>query len=530
MRDTLPPVAGRLSTQAREHWPLLAAIALGLAVRVVFWAYTERRFEDGLITITHARNAAEGLGLTHHLGEGPVHGFTSALSVLVPLPGELIAEGGGFTAIRLVSLAAFAAAAGYAYGICRELSVNRWGVVFVLAYLAFDQNQIFYGMAGMETQIAVAVLLAGAYHVLRGELVASGVALGLALLARPDFVLWVAPAYVALAMRDRIGALRAAAVSAAICLPWLVFTTVYYGSPVPNTIRAKSQVFSPDLPAPLAIGDWIDLIDSRLALQEEAWKLFSPFYEAAAVFDAPFPNAILGAIVAVFLVAAVVGVLSSWRISLWRPVIAFVVLFALYRVFALPPVYFHWYYPPFIAAVVILAAIGLTRLARLSQPAVVVLAVGLAAAYAVHIPFSLPLERRVQTGVEDAVRTPVGEYLREVVGEGETVTAESSGYFGYYSRATLHDFPGLTSPTSVEALGELPRTERSLEQLIEALQPDWLVLRPSELENLQALFPATAARYETVRDFATPDPVDLSRGGLSYLSLDTAFVVLERRP
>ena len=54
----------------------------------------------------------------------------------------------------------------------------------------------------METQIAVAVLFAGVYYVLVEDYPKSGVALGLAVLARPDFVLWVAPAYVFLIVRN----------------------------------------------------------------------------------------------------------------------------------------------------------------------------------------------------------------------------------------------------------------------------------------------------------------------------------------
>ena len=98
---------------------LLWSVAAGLFARILYWAVTDRRLDDALITMKHAKNVADGVGLTHHLGEGgPVHGFTSVLSVLVPLPGELVADGGGFVLIRVVSLVAFVAAAIYAYRIC----------------------------------------------------------------------------------------------------------------------------------------------------------------------------------------------------------------------------------------------------------------------------------------------------------------------------------------------------------------------------------------------------------------------------
>jgi hypothetical protein len=512
---------------AREHWLLVAAIALGVGVRIFFWAYTDRRFEDALITIAHSRNAADGLGLTHHLGEGPVHGFTSALSVLIPIPGELIAEGGGFTAIRLVSLVAFAAAAAYAYGICRGLRVGRWPLVFVLAYLALDQIQIFFGMSGMETQIAVAVLLGGAYYLLKRDFPKSGAALGLALLVRPDFALWVVPAYIALFIADRARALNAALVSAAIVAPWLIFTTLYYGSPVPNTIAAKSQVLTPDRPAPLAVGEWIDHIGERFSYHDEIWKLVSPFWEQGPTLEAPLPKALLIAVAVLVVVLAIAGAVRTWRVPTWRPVIAFVLLYVIYTVMFQSPAYFTWYFPPVLAALVILAGVGLTQLGSVSSPAAAGMSVALAALFAIHIPFSFPLDRRVQA-LEDQVRKPLGEFLGRVVGPDQTVTTESSGYVGYYSRARLVDWPGLTSPHAVDLIGEMQPEEMDMELLIAKVEPDWIVQRPWEWEKLQRLYPATAAQYELVRTFEAP-PIDFSRGGLKYFLLDLNFLVLKRK-
>jgi len=168
---------------------LLAFMASAVIARVAFWLISNRMFEDGLTTITHARNVPLGLGLVHHAGEGNVHGFTSALGVLIPLAGELVSQGSGVVAMRLASLIAVCVALAYARLICRDLGLSSFPTAFVLAYLAFDQNMIFYGMAGMETQVAVAVILGGVYHVRRNDGVASGVWLGLAPLARPEFLL-----------------------------------------------------------------------------------------------------------------------------------------------------------------------------------------------------------------------------------------------------------------------------------------------------------------------------------------------------
>ncbi|MCX5758521.1 MAG: hypothetical protein NTU83_08460, partial [Candidatus Hydrogenedentes bacterium] len=51
---------------------ILAAVAVVL--RLTFSAYTDRVWEDALITILHSENAAAGLGLTHHhVTEPPIH-------------------------------------------------------------------------------------------------------------------------------------------------------------------------------------------------------------------------------------------------------------------------------------------------------------------------------------------------------------------------------------------------------------------------------------------------------------------------
>jgi hypothetical protein len=516
---------------ARANPLLAAAIVAGLIARVVFWAVTDRQFEDALITIKHAKNAAAGVGLVHHLGEGHVQGFTSALSVLVPLPGELIAAGGGMVAIRLASLVCFVLAAVYANRIALKLSLGTWPTALVLAYLAFDQLQIFYGMSGMETQIAVAVLLAGIYYVWEERYMASGLALGLALLARPDFVLWIFPAFVFLGFRSRRGTVRAGLVAAATVAPWLVFTTAYYGSPIPETIKAKAQAFPPFHPSFLDPGAWFHYAGDQLSYNSHDWSLLSPFLERTGTVHTPLPYGLLEAVGILVAVLAVVGIVVTWRHTAWRAAIVFVLLFLAYKYFFLPNFYYEWYYPPALAVIVILAAAGLER-ATVPLPALGAAVAGcLALLYAVHMPFSIPLEARIQHDIEDRVRAPLGEYLARVVRPGQTMASESSGYVGYDTNATLYDFPGLTSPTVYHTLGEAGHDYYSVCGVVSLLKPDWAVLRPLELDVCRAKYPGTMRDYRRVRTFSVSDAQSsLTLGGLTFGNADRQFIVLRRRP
>ena len=502
--------------------PLLALMLAGaLVARVVFWLVTDRRWEDGLITITHARNAAEGLGLTHHLGEGPVHGFTSALSVLVPLVGEVVHRGAGFLAIRLASLATAVVSLVFAHRISMELNFTTWARGFVLAYLAFDFNQIFYGMAGMETQIAVAVYLVATYLVLKGRALPAGFAFGAGFLSRPDFALWIGPALLALFLRDRRAALKAGAIAGAVVAPWLAFTTIYYGSPMPHSLAAKAASFR--VVGIDDLGALVDLLQSQATF---LWRYFAPFFEDSFVLEAPLPHAALGAIAAVFGALALFGMWITRRSpTLWL-LTSYALLFVAYRILFIPPGYSDWYMPPPMAAFALLAGAGIT--AARNWAVTPFLAVLLAGAFIAQLPFTIGLESRIQHEVENAVRVPLGRYLHDVVPDGEAVVSESAGYVGYYGRVLLWDFPGLTSPTSLRALRALPRDDRSMQRLIDRLRPEWLVLRPAELEFLRVALPETAAGYRLTRTIRVPIGDEIVFWGLTKRTVDTSFGVFRK--
>ena len=506
----------------------------------MFWATTNRMFEDGLTTITHARNVPLGLGLVHHPGEGHIHGFTSALGVLVPLVGELIHEGWGMAAMRIASLVFVCVALVYARLLARDLGMGPFPTAFVLAYLALDQNQIFYGMAGMETQVAVAILLAGVHHVRRAEFIPAGVWLGLAPLVRPEFVLWVAPALVFLAVIDRRRAVVSTGIAAAVAAPWVVFATLYYGSPIPNTIVAKSTIYPiPPFVSGGSLTPWFDWLTAQVSghIVILLYHL-EPFREVWATVATPLPEAALMAVAIATLYFVVLGFMAARRMRDMWPATAFVFLFFAYRIYFIPAInYYDWYWPPFLAVVMLFAALGMQRMSATVSVAPKTVAVALAVAFALHMPFSFPVERKVQL-VEDQVRTNVGLYLRANVQPGESVVSESAGYIGFYGGAKLYDYPGLTSKTSVRALQAMPPDRRAITDLIATLQPDWLVLRPWELDQLRQQFPDVAAEYQVQKVFevsGVPEATLDRRGaagvdfaGYSQYDVDMKFTVLKK--
>lgn len=486
---------------------LVVAIVAAVASRLAFWLITDRVWEDALITVTHARNVVLGIGLTHHPGEPLTHGFTSALSVLIPLVGEVAVEGSGIFVLRVVSLVASIATLGFAYRIAQRLRIGRWPTLLVLLYLALDQNHIFYGMSGMETQLAVAILLWSIDTVMAGRLGRAGVSLGLALLVRPDFLIWAGAAGLDLLARFRLRAVRVSAVAAVVITPWIVFTTLYYGSPIPQTILAKSGRFvvPPPAAADLAgLAGWlITTVGERIL---PLMLTFAPFYEDTLTAGAPLPLGLAFVISALVWTLVVIGAVRTWSRPGWRAAVLFAFGFAAYRAVLLPGAYFDWYVPPHTAVLILLAAAGLDSLRPLPRfDPRAVLAVALALAFAIHLPFSIGLERRIQQDIEVAVRQRVGERIATLVPPGRTLATESAGYYGYYSNVLMLDYPGLVSRRALEIMRSLPPDHRGVLEFVAVADADWMALRIGEWTGLQRAFPAVAGRYEVVERFRAPE-------------------------
>jgi hypothetical protein len=332
-------------------------------------------------------------------------------------------------------------------------------------------------------------------------------------------------------IRDRRNGARALALAALVVLPWVIFTSIYYGSPIPNTIIAKSQAFPTHLPGVTDIGGWFDFAWNSLKAHQGDWQTLTPFVERSFIFDTPLPTALLKLIGWTIGGLAIVGAFTSWR--RWpamRPAIIFTLGWIAYRIVYLTVGYFEWYGVPVVAVIVLLAGVGLWRITmELPTAAVAIPATALALAYAIHIPWTLPLEERTQHDIEDRVRAPLGEYLGEVAQTGDTIVTEPSGYIGYDTNATLLDYPGLTSRRAQEALGDHPDFS-STAGLVALFQPDWIVLRPGELDFLRSAYPDDAAEYEEVKDFSVPESESsLSYGGLTIFNVDRDFIVLHRK-
>ena len=237
--------------------------------------------DDAYISFRYLDNWLGGRGLVYNAGDR-VEGYTNFLWIAALAP------------LRLMGLAPEAASFGLALA---ALTLLLWAVSSAAASLAGSRaagilavllalssgSLAFWTGSGMETVLFAALLaLANASLARRGRLtVPAALLFGLAVLTRPDGVLFFAAAFLAFALPaaggvpgGARGLFRAAAAFSVLPALQVLLRVWYYGEWLPNTFYAKATGIEADLLAP-GLGYLADFLRSGGVV---------PLVAAAAVF------------------------------------------------------------------------------------------------------------------------------------------------------------------------------------------------------------------------------------------------------
>ena len=226
-----------------ERVSLGVALALALAL---LWPLRHYVTDDTFIHLQYARRLAEGHGLVFNVGER-VYGCTSPLWVALlaagmalGLPGLALARALGLIATLCAVLLFFRLAR-------RTLATPEFRGIATVAW-AGHAWMLRWALSGMETPLAVALTLAGfvSYTAARGRerSALTGTLWALAALTRPEaaFLLALWGVLLILGARGKPAAtwIRGVVPPLLIYGGWLLFAFVYYGTPWPQTLAAKT--------------------------------------------------------------------------------------------------------------------------------------------------------------------------------------------------------------------------------------------------------------------------------------------------
>jgi hypothetical protein len=533
-------MGGRVTSGSRPGWirgaGWAAAIAVGVALG--YSLLTRQIWEDHFIAFRFSENLCQGHGLVYNPGER-VQGFSSPLGVLLPAL-CLLATGKGsylpaFWLFRCISISAFATGAALVFRTMRRAhSEALLPAVFAVLFYSLDAKSVAFSVNGMETGFMLLFLAWGFYLSSAedpGRWARRGVCWAGMMWTRPDGCIYIAALSAAdllFTSQSRSALVRSLLKSGVLCTalygPWFAWAWWYYGSPVPQTIVAKSQY--------LTFGDsgYLGILVKTLpeSLFRKVALIYAPAYYG--IF-AGWPE-FIGVVSAALGTVACVYWLCPVRDPLGRRASFCCAVLCLYA--WLLPSNFPWYWPPttLCASLALVSAGAVLAKKWAAVPGVRrwVVATGLAAvagAMAVLLG-ATAWQIKMQTElIEVKIRIPLGYWLRVRMRPGERVFLEPIGYIGYFSGAHVVDYPGLVSP---EAVRLLVRKRLTMATLLPEIRPEWVVARDLEASEMSAV-PEFRQDYELVKTFDVRP--ELFQGtkmpGWGYLLHDAAYFVFKRR-
>ena len=231
---------------------ILIALVMALAV-IAHVLPAPRTIDDAFITFRYSRNIVEGQGFVYNPG---VHtlGTTTPLYTLLMAAISAVTGGQDFPWYALsVNALADACTAALLLLLGRRLTGNLWIGALLGALWAISPTSVTFAVGGMETSVNILWLMAAFYCWVTDRPLWMGVFIGLAFLTRVDTVIFTGPLLLYqlgerwLTARDQKWLARLPwrtwLAAVVVTLPWLIFAWAYFGSPVPNSIAAKSVAY-----------------------------------------------------------------------------------------------------------------------------------------------------------------------------------------------------------------------------------------------------------------------------------------------
>lgn len=445
----------------RPRYSMILVFVIAVVLRLAIGAHP---IDDAFITFRYARNFVNGDGLVYNLGD-PVLGTSTPLWVLL-LGSVSYLTGKEVPAVAVVlSALADGVSAVLLYCLGRRLELPEWAAMCCGLVWAVYPLSLHYAVGGMETSLVV-MLLSGVFlSFLSGYDVLAIFLASLALLTRFDSAPVLLLVFLGAIIRSPRRIVSSLGVTMVIVVPWFVFSYLYYGTLLPQSLVAKTQPIYLDLPQQNILQILYHLggilVGGVLGLAARGIYVLPMMQDIGVLLGAAVMVAgiwILGAKRAIYL---------SGR---WWAVLGYVFVVILTYAFAglRGGLVAEWYLVP-LSPVYFLGVIGgweyLTRegfprfypVAGWTGSFILVL-LQIAGLNLWRNPTAPPWQpRNIWTEREELYRR-VATQLQPVLEDGDVVAASEIGALGYYCECEILDTVGLVSPQALSYY-PLPRED-----------------------------------------------------------------------
>lgn len=196
--------------------------------------------DDAYITFRYARNAADGLGLVFNRGQHVLGTSSPLFALLLALVYKV-----SHWEIPWIVLGINSLADGFSvfllYKMAQKLNAPYWATYLCALCWAFYPLTIRYTLSGMEISLVTTLILGAfvlfVYHFFYLSIILAT----LAVLTRPDAGVVLILFLVSQVIKNPGQIWKSFLLILAILFPWLLFATLYYGNPIPQSIWAKSH-------------------------------------------------------------------------------------------------------------------------------------------------------------------------------------------------------------------------------------------------------------------------------------------------
>lgn len=438
-------------------------VALVLSFGLYYFTALKHASDDSYILFRYIDNIVTGKGFVYNESEKILGATTPLFTILGALIKFLFKNLETVDIVAALNILLLSLSSVFFFKLCKKFLNYK---VSILATLVFVLDLSKVVPEGMETGLFLLCLFAFLHYLFEERNYLSAVMLSLTLLTRPDAGLIAVLAFVY--WWNRYGfekTIKYTVTTIAVAIPWLIFSTIYFGSFIPQSLLTKFHIK--------------DIVNqaSNQAFKVQLSAISRLF--TGKIFD---PNNILLQVVFNLFPVVVLFILATWKKLNKTNWIIFAIPFVYFISYSVSnPVMWPWYISQMEPFWILVAFMGLSIFwDRINNKLLKVAIALVVLSGPLFFWVSWTLNKDSGSKMNNVV---VAEYIKEKSKRGESLGVNNIGVLGYYlPEMYIVDFFGLTNNYAVDYYpveGECidkTRQYNAPPKLVLDKEPDWVVL------------------------------------------------------